>query len=212
MLWAIIESTNEVGWFSVGRSGGNVTGLLLWAFWLIEATVILGVTGYFSHHAFRKWVFCENCDVWCDENKNLLRLTVPPSVERLKSGDLEALAGQTRPGGTEVPYVRIDQSLCKKCGNVGTYCFTLVSPTLDKEGKMTEKQDELTGNILLDEKSAPLLGVLLANAQKTSVASEDVSTAQNVGDEPPSEAETTTEKNETAETGEATETNETEKP
>jgi hypothetical protein len=168
-VWQFAWALGDVGWFGIGRHTGAFCGLPLYICWLLEAGIVVGGACLVSMALFSDKVYCETCGRWCEEKKDALRLAITfhkSILDKLRSGDLTALDGAARPGSPMAPFVRINQTMCAACGNTGTYQLDYITPEQDEKGKMGEKVEGLTRNMVLTADSARQLGKLTAQAQQ----------------------------------------------
>lgn len=165
-VWDIAWSINDTGWFTLFRSKTNLSGIILTLFWIAEAAVVIGITVVIPLGFVRGRVFCEDCNVWCNERKDLARfgLTSNPEVKkRLAAGDLAALGElPTEEVLLHQPYIRVDSQRCEGCNATAAFSATEVKPEQNKEGKWEDKTEELAGPLLYTDddmvKLAEILG------------------------------------------------------
>ncbi|HYF48301.1 MAG TPA: hypothetical protein VEJ63_02785 [Planctomycetota bacterium] len=132
-------------WFEWGFAGVMFAGCGIAAAWAVSAGR----------------VFCEPCNVWVPVEPGM-RFKTPDEagLALLKQGDLSPLVRQREAGETsaaiEAPYIRVDYSICKACGNTGVY--KLFNVTADKKGEESAKA--LGPMYVIDENSIVHIGVL----------------------------------------------------
>ena len=149
LLWRIINRVNQSGWFST--SGSTPTGWELWSFWIGEAITIVGFTTIFPLWTFNR-VFCEDCNHWCQEHKDLARFKDKldsTQSARLKGGDLKVLADIPTTTRGVYPFLRLDSQRCHGCNNTATFQVSRVTGLKNKNGKITDSAKVLTKNYLL---------------------------------------------------------------
>ena len=96
VIWDLIQSTNETGWYSI--LSWTPSGSALWTFWGIEAIIIVAVPLIISSKVIDSEMFCEKCSDWCVSVESL-GLAIPDDDELLKEikkGDAESLADLDR--------------------------------------------------------------------------------------------------------------------
>lgn len=143
LVWRVVESINETGWYSLGDM--TPSGGVLWAFWGIEALVIVGASVMGGIIALSDEVFCERCNRWCDESPNMPRLALPsadeePAVRQASLAALKQLAAAT-PGE---PHLGVALKACGQCETMATAQVKLISYTVDKEGDVEENAENIS--------------------------------------------------------------------
>jgi hypothetical protein len=151
-VWNLVKLVNENGWYSL-RSGGNVTGTVLWVFWAIEFLIIVISIPLLSTYALTDRVFCERCEAWCTRHENHFRLGLGDDTDllvKINEGDLDAMEKlPTVPAGA-APALRVDLHRCDTCRDTAAMLVKLVTPTREKDGSTKEEERELTPCYLLD--------------------------------------------------------------
>lgn len=173
-VWNIAWNINEDGWFTLFRSRTHVSGMILTLFWIVEAALVVGVTVLIPLGYVRGTVFCEDCNVWCKEKKDLARFGLARSQEvkqRLCDGDLTALGElPEQEAGAHKPYIRVDSQRCDKCQATAAFTASQITPEKDKDGKWEEKSEELAGPVLYTDEDMAKLAEILGNRKKPSGA------------------------------------------
>ncbi|MCW8131501.1 MAG: hypothetical protein KIS92_14220 [Planctomycetota bacterium] len=164
-LWDFVQEVGEKGWYTTKKSyqsgpGEAEKGFILWAAWTMEALIATLAPAILSVIMWRGKVFCEACGYWCADAATVVRQASsdPGTEARLKTGDLQALAGLPLPKPSGSMY-KVDQTLCKACGNTGTYKISKITYGTGKKDDV--KTEHLTPLYLLDADSAAALGALL---------------------------------------------------
>jgi hypothetical protein len=172
-MWDAATAVASTGWFTIGRSGPNVSGIALWGIWLVEAGILLGGPFYIAFNAYSKRVFCENCGCWIPAIKGVHHLLVTPETEELaRRCDLDGLA--EAPLGLSAPlpdhYFRVDHCLCEKCQNTGTCCVMEIEVKKSEDEKEKDKVEEtnVSGFVLLTPEKAQQLGRMVARIRQRS--------------------------------------------
>jgi hypothetical protein len=154
LVWNTALGINEEGWFSIGK-GAHVSGIFLAILWIGEILIVLGLVLFPLYAFVSNTLYCEACKVWCNESKDLARFEPAPSdalTQRLKDGDLTAIAELTPHAGTDnSPFIRIDSQRCQSCGNTATFQASQVTFTQEKDGKWNTVDKQLSGNVLYSE-------------------------------------------------------------
>lgn len=150
LLWEIVLRINYTGWYEI--HGIRPTGIALWIFWIIEALIIIGGSAYVATRLMKRWVFCENCDDWCEIKEDIARFAFPSSRNhqaRIKGGDLSVLA-ELEPSTTRLQMqLRLDQNRCHRCEAIESVEFYRIWYDLFKRSGR-EKSEWLAGPFLLD--------------------------------------------------------------
>lgn len=179
-LWNFLSDVSAKGWYTTRArySSRLVThkGVELLIGWTLEAVAILSAFVAIAYGSWSGNAFCESCDDWCDETKNAAARDVSDLLEKggsleskLKSGllaELVALPPVGSPGDGKT-HVVVDQQLCKKCGNMGTFRLRKLEYKRDKKGKLDESDSNLTPLFVLDVESIVALGKLTASVPET---------------------------------------------
>ncbi len=132
--------------------GQTVTGPVLAACWLIEAGLIVGVAASIPWAFVRDTPYCEKARCWLDEQKAINTLepfTDEARIAALRSGDLMPLVdAKAKPEGAAV-FTRL---LLKRSPQRTTFCtlrIQNVSVSIDSEGKVKERAENFTGDLIL---------------------------------------------------------------
>jgi hypothetical protein len=144
-VWETAKAINREGWYSIG--GGTPKGAVLWAFWGIEALIIVGASTLLAAGAIEGQVYCERCARWCDHTADAKRFTPPQSDEQLadlRPNHLEPLASLPAAGPSQSPFIRVETWLCSQCRRTAAMQAKHVTVRADKEGKPEERTHDLT--------------------------------------------------------------------
>jgi len=164
-VWNIAWEINETGWFTLFRSKTHLSGIVLTLLWVVEAAIIVGVTVFIPLGFVREHVFCEDCNVWCTEKKDLARFGPPRSSgvrQRLTDGDLTALGELSAEKILlHQPYIRVDSQRCEQCNSTAAFTAKEITPEQDKEGKWSDKEKELAGPVLYTDDDMVQLAEIL---------------------------------------------------
>ncbi len=132
----------ENGAWTIGKGGGNVSGLFLAAVWLTEAGVIVGIATLYPLNEIGGWVFCEKCGWWDTIETCPQRLSVngmETLIERLQADDLAVLRSAEVARPDEMTYLQLQLATCPTCDECNYLDLERVVVTLDKNGKPTSK-------------------------------------------------------------------------
>ena len=159
-MWGVLQLVNERGAWSIGRGYGpsknaeTVSGVLLWVFWAAEAlTVVIGsmVTAL---GALTIDPFCEPCNVWCEEEKDVLSIRAAESDElkrRFEAKDFPYLKTVGPKGAGDAEWCRIDLHRCPGCGMTNTLSVNRQKLTIDRKGKPTVTSSNVFHSLLLTD-------------------------------------------------------------
>jgi hypothetical protein len=169
VMWSAASAVANTGWFTIGRSGSNVSGIALWGIWLVEAGMLLGVPLFVAWKAYAKRTYCEDCGCWVKASKGLHHILVnPDTTEMAKNCDLDGLA--EAPLGLSAPlpnhYFRVDHSLCERCQNTGTCCVMEVEVTKSEDDKDQVEETNASGFVILTPEKAQQLGRMVARIKQ----------------------------------------------
>jgi len=127
------------------------TGGVLYAFWGVEAALIVGMSAFFVWQFVGSTPFCEKCNAWADEEYSGLRMPPP--------GDTVALTGQLEGGNIAVlgelqwtqpdKFTDVDLNSCPTCKQVGFLTVKAVTLTINKKGERDESSETLAENLIL---------------------------------------------------------------
>jgi hypothetical protein len=166
-MWTIANKVASSGWFNV--FGSQISGLLLWVFWAVEALVLIVCPMVLAGSLFSRRVFCEGCGIWVPYRKGFQRISANRKTEEMACNcDLAQLAeapleiGVSRLG----EYLRVDHSLCEACQNTGTCSVVKVSVTRDDDGKERLSEENISALMILTPEKAQQLGRLVARIKQ----------------------------------------------
>ncbi|HIB67230.1 MAG TPA: hypothetical protein EYO33_19515 [Phycisphaerales bacterium] len=155
-LWAAIQYLGDKGVWSI--KGATPTGVVLFAFWAVEAAAIVGMSAWSGFKAASNNAFCEKCDCWMEDGVPLGFFSVSPDANGLK-GDLEAgrldrlkaLSGVT-PDESHHTIVSLED--CAKCQGHKLLTLTERVITFDDKGNQQNKDTVLVNRLLVEEQLA----------------------------------------------------------
>jgi hypothetical protein len=145
VVWEMAKMINAEGWYSVG--GFTPAGTVLWAFWGIEAIIVVGAPFLLATMAIDDQVFCENCRRWCKSVTSAVRLTLPEShshLDNLRPENLQPLVSLPVAPPAESNFIRIDTWECDQCRSTAAMQAKVAARVPDKDGKVEEKTEDLT--------------------------------------------------------------------
>ena len=158
VVWDIMRSLNATGVWSL--KGAEVSGVVLWVIWGIEALIILGFIFVTGVKAIRGVPFCEACLKWSLRDPAVLELSgsgTPELLSRVRAKDYAFLRAATRRRGDDINWVRFDVYRCDQCSQLNVLKLNEVTFTIDNRGETSEKSSIILDNLLI---SPSELGVL----------------------------------------------------
>jgi hypothetical protein len=156
-LWELMQAVNEKGAWSIGlglRVGGTVSGTALWIVWGLEALMVLVGAPFGTWMTMTMDPFCEACQKWCAEEKDVLSIRPAEASEltrRFEAKDFMFLkeVGAKREGDAE--WFRLDLHRCPGCGMTNTLSMQQEKLMVDKKGKATVDSRGVIKQLLLTE-------------------------------------------------------------
>ena len=163
-LWGVLQLVNEQGAWSIGHGYGSssknnnaVSGVLLWLFWAAEAlTVVIGST-LSAWHGLTSDPFCESCQTWCDEEKDVASIQAAGSDElrrRFEAKDFQYLKAVGPKHADDAEWCRLDLHRCPGCGKTNTLSVKRERLRIDGKGKRTVTSKDIFRGLLLTEGEA----------------------------------------------------------
>jgi len=143
----------ENGSWTLGRgsSSSAVTGIVLALVWAVEALLIVGLAGFVAWNFSAETPFCEKAGCWLDEKKHIDTLA-PIAAEQLpalKSGSLQPLLDTAPCAEGADEFTRLTLKRAPVEAAFCTLRVEAVTRSYDKEGKMQEKVQSHTGDLIL---------------------------------------------------------------
>ncbi len=150
-LWEVATEVAVTGWYSLFDIA--VSGIVLWAFWTIEALGLLLAPLIGAYTTATTRVFCEKCDRWADQEDGIVNFT-HPDAERVVSGfetqDVTILDNANIALPTDAGYFSIDAEWCKKCRTTMTLSLRAVTRQWDDKGKESENKETVCEDMLVE--------------------------------------------------------------
>lgn len=132
----------EDGYYSI--FGIDVSGIVLWIFWIIEAIgiVVAGIFG--GQHVLHEEVFCEDCNRWAEDINLDLRLSLEnkEAVDAAIERNIGALA-EAPTTKFDYPHLKVIMHHCSQCDNFSTINLDKVRREFKKD-KYVEKSEDYT--------------------------------------------------------------------
>jgi len=164
LVWKFASMINETGWYTI--KSATPSGIVLWGMWGIEAALIVGGTTLMARASLNDEVFCEECDVWCEEDPRKPLLAVPPDLAALQpaiDGDPAGVAAFEKLDGVvdgSPTYLSLDLKRCPECKQHATSILRVVTITVDNEGKSTTSKADLSPRYVVDPATYERLAAL----------------------------------------------------
>jgi hypothetical protein len=159
-LWRVLQVVNEKGAWSIGhgyassRNHEAVSGVLLWVYWAAEALTVLVGSMATAWYALTTEPFCESCNVWCAEEKDLVSIGAAEPEElkrRFEAKDFAYLKTVGPKSAGDAEWCRIDLHRCPSCGGLNALSVNRQKLTTDRKGKTTVTSKNVFRGLLLTE-------------------------------------------------------------
>jgi len=143
-MWVIIGEVASTGWYTIKNL--TPSGLVLWSLWAIEAVAVIGGAIFLATSGITQEMFCETCDAWCPV-KETKYLQIDQQLSRAKLEGIDIMGLFTLPSSDAkiMPSIRTELVECLACKLTKGIRFIRLTETTDKEGKVTEKSENLPG-------------------------------------------------------------------
>jgi hypothetical protein len=142
------------------HGSGEVTGIPLAIFWVIEAAIILGLTAVTAVGMISSTPFCENALCWLDKKRTINTLalfTDPAQVAAIKSGDLRPLTqAQPKLAGAD-RWTRLTLKYSPSTEALYTVRLQNITRQVQKDGKIKETAENLTGDLIVPKSMFELI-------------------------------------------------------
>lgn len=143
----------EEGFWSLGRNGGEVSGIPLAIVWVIEAGIILGAGLLFASGGMKHHPYCEYCGSWTDEDGDYARFEAPEVRDdllmRFRDGDLSALDELEPYIPPAEQWVQLGKATCPSCSESNYLTVSVSTKSVDKEGNTQISHDYAVRNMVL---------------------------------------------------------------
>ena len=147
-LWAVVRVINARGAWSMKDL--TPTGVVLWAFWGLEALIILGAGAFFAW-APTASPFCERCGEWTQERVDVARVALAPRPEVQRLADTEQITRIVDLGkaaSDAKAWYRLDVHGCPRCKEFHVLDVRQVDLKVEKKGT-SESTRSVVGNLLV---------------------------------------------------------------
>lgn len=163
-FFAMLGFIYENGAWTLGHSADAVSGVLLGAIWLLEAVAVLGASAVTSYGMGSHGVFCETCETWCTQQKDLFRHEGALGAEitrLLDARDLSILKTARRASPGASAWIETALTGCP-CGATNTLFVEQVTRTADGRGKSRIERLGLVEHLLIAKHEAEQVRALAA--------------------------------------------------
>lgn len=154
VLWELLGQISEVGAWSM--SDFTPTGLFLWFLWGVEAIIVLGLAMILPMVALAT-PFCERCDVWCNEEKDVATLKPCDPEElraRMEAKELGFLETVGKPEFPAAEWIRADLHVCPGCKEMQTLSFKKINVTVNDKGERSDAETNWIDHLLVTPQEA----------------------------------------------------------
>ena len=168
-LWDTIVQINAVGPWRL--KGLRPTGAWLWALWGIEALTVIGL-GLLGAQTTLDQPFCERCELWTEEEKELLALAPVDReelVRRLETDDLDTAFRKLGPPAEDNPKcLLVSLQSCPSCRELNALVVTsLERVTIRKRDQVNRRS--LLRDLLISRREADACRSLSAQPTWSSI-------------------------------------------
>lgn len=101
--------------------------------------------------------FCEHCETWCEEIKDVVRVALADANEMQQRMELRDFSYLEKLGGAKsdaAAWMALNIHSCPSCRNPHTLRMKSVTVTLDKKGKESREENEVMDKLLLSPSEA----------------------------------------------------------
>lgn len=150
-LWQVIQEVNEQGAWSV--FGSTPTGVELWAYWGLEALVIVAGSTAIAWLTLSSLPFCETCGRWADSKDTVSPLDAVAEPQKFKSRlelkEYEAVKTLHKVATDAAAYSEVVLQKCPACSESNFLTVRAVTVSVDKKGKSNRRTANLLQNLIL---------------------------------------------------------------
>ena len=155
ILWEYMKLGYEKGFWSIGHSGGAVTGVVLAGVWVVEAGLIIAASVFLVHALLRDKPFCEEMEQWTTTEHDAVQLSlvdddaVDAKLQRLVHGDLDVLGEFYLGEDDDMAVLCLDLTTSPGCSVCNFLTVRCVRTVMNKKGKPSKSVDALLTNLQL---------------------------------------------------------------
>jgi len=147
----ILQLLYENGAWTIGSSGGAVSGAMLGLVWLCEAGLIVGSSGFVAFALASSGVFCETCEKWCTSVASVFTHSVGAQGQisnELERRNLAVLTSAPRPEPTDGMWLETALAYCE-CGATNTLLVESCTRKVDRRGNATVQRQPVVKHLLI---------------------------------------------------------------
>lgn len=139
------------GTWSIGKAQAPVRGTFLALVWIAEAVIILVSSIIFPSMTS---VFCEECNCWIKDEKNLSHLEPVEDVEEFKTQleqrQYSALLNLAKVDESSTVYTEVDFGMCDKCKNLSYMTVKAITVKKNSKGKENKTEKDIVEKLIID--------------------------------------------------------------
>ncbi len=112
--------------------------------WIVEALIVF-VTAFIARKSYGNDPFCEDCERWTDENKDLASLPVSPTDhawQQVSGGNIGSIR-KLQLVQQSPEYVELRLASCPSCTSSDFLSAVAVQMTLNKDGNLEKKETDI---------------------------------------------------------------------
>ena len=139
---------HDEGLWAMGKNGNATSGIMVCILWAVELLAIVGVA-WASKTTYGTAPFCEECNQWTEETKELAQLPVSPSDPawtKFSEGDLDSV--KRLQVVQNVPeYVELQLAACPSCQTSDYVSAVGVTLSAGKDGEIQKNEDDIVRHL-----------------------------------------------------------------
>jgi hypothetical protein len=171
----------DVGAWSF-MSSDNVSGVVLYLVWLVEAGIIMGIAAVLPYKRIAPMAFCEACSKWV-EDKTTIGPFEPVSDPKAMRRDLEqgefAVLGSIEGADEEAPnFTLMELARCDACDDLHLLTISSHSVSVNKKGESQTTTTNVVRNLVIDAESRDLLLQLAPEADDEPLEENEIDTEE----------------------------------
>lgn len=155
-LLDILGLLYENGAWSIGSSGGAVSGLMLALVWLLEAIIILIASAFTAFAVGSYGVFCETCEEWAAQMKGLFRHEGSAGAQlmrQLEAHDVSVLTSAPAADPASNAWIETELTVCG-CGATNTLLVEKCTRAVDGRGNARVERLPIVSHLLITKQQA----------------------------------------------------------
>jgi hypothetical protein len=157
ILIEVIQAVAKEGAWSIGSGDAPVTGIALYAIWLVEAALIIGACVWWARKTIMHLPFCETCKAWVTKAEALPKfaylLGASKLTEQLENDDLSGLGELQLAERSTMRYSLVELLSCRACDKMHLLNIKNIMIAVDEKGKRSKTEDYIVQNLILPEEA-----------------------------------------------------------